>query len=444
MKKIFIILLGIAFILPLYSQENKSETAEQGIQNEAAADDYMEDDEDIETPEKSKSDFSRKYFEIGFDIGAGFDNGIAGTNDIFKKKIVIDMSELAQSISKNGADINFSFSPGFFINVKNISILNNKYDFGLLFNIDGGVKANISKSLFTLISEGNIYQHDSTGSISASGGIFTEIGLRGSTKFEIAGKPLYIGVKPSIFTPVVYIQSGSGITYQLTTKKDDIEGIFVHTKGEINVYTPTSLENVNPGRFIFGDCGFDLSVEGEYPLFPFLDVGASISDMPFAAARLTNLMKLSMTEFDIALPGEDLIAGKEPEIPEIDFNQTYDNSVKLKVHRLLRFDVYARYKPFNSDFLVLRPNMGFSVNINKGDGEGYFNAGLEARLNLINMFTFYIGSGYRETIWMHKAGLNLNLRAFELDLEGALRNQDFAGAFLGRGFNFNLGLRFGW
>jgi hypothetical protein len=155
-------------------------------------------------------------------------------------------------------------------------------------------------------------------------------------------------------------------------------------------------------------------------------------------------MKLSMTEFDIALPGEDLIAGNDPEIPEIDFNQTYDNSVNIKVHRLLRFDVYARYKPFNSEFLVLKPNLGFSVNVNKGDSEGYFNAGLEVLLHPFQMLTVYIASDYRETIWMHKAGINVNLRAFELDLEGALRNQDFAGAFLGRGFNFNLGLRFGW
>jgi len=447
MKKLFIIILGVAFILPLYSQETKPETGEHGVQNEAAAaenGENFEENLDLETPEKGKNGFTRKYFEIGLNVGAGFDNGFIGTNDIFRKKIVIDMSELAQGVPKNGADINFSITPGFFINIKNITILKNKFDFGLLFNVDGNVKANISKSLFTLISEGNINQHDSSGSISASGGIFTEIGLRGSTKFEIAGKPLHVGVKPAIFTPVVYIPSNSGIDYQLTTEKDGKEGIFVHTKGDIKIYSPTSLENIAPGRFIIGDCGFDLSLEGDYPLFPFLDVGARLSNLPFGAATLTNLMKLSMTEFDIALTGEDLISGNDPEIPDIDFDQTYLNSESLKVFRLLRFDVYARYKPFNSEFLVLIPNIGFSVNINKGDGEGFFNAGLEAILQPIGFFKLYIGSDYRETVWMHKAGLNLNLRAFELDLEGALRNQDFTGAFTGRGFNIKLGLRFGW
>ena len=439
MKKLFtIIILGIALILPLYSQES--------VQDEAAAVEDGADVEDIagiETQEKSKIDFSRKIFEIGFDVGAGFDNGFIGTDDIFRKKAVIDMSKIAKDVPKNGADINLSISPGFFINVKNIDILKNKFDFGFLFNIDGGIKMNISKSLFTLIAEGNINKHDSSGSISASGGIFTEMGLRGSTHIEVAGKPLYVGVKPSIFTPVVYIPSNSGIKYQLNTTKDDKEGIFVHTKGEINVYTPTSLENPDIGRFIAGPGGFDISLEGEYPLFKFLDVGAGISKIPFAPAELTNLMKLSMSEFDIALTGEDLLNGKEPEIPEIDFDQTY-SSKKLKVSRLMRFDVYARYKPFDNEFLVLRPNLGFSVNVNKGDGEGFFNVGLEARLNLIDLFVFYIGTDYTESIWMHKAGLNLNLRAFELDFEAALRNQDFGGAFDGRGFNFNLGLRFGW
>jgi len=447
MKIFFTIMLGIALILPLYSQEAENKTdesaAEHSIENEAADGENSEGSSELE-PQKKKKDFARKYFEIGIDTGAGFDNGLANMSDILQKNIVVDLSKLAQGIPDNGIDLDFSPNADFFINIKNITIGEGLWDFGISSNIDGGINANISKSLFTLISEGNIDQHNSSGSISVSGGIFTDISLKGSAKYKIEDKPLYAGIKMSIFTPAVYIPSNSGVSYYLTSKKDGNEGIFVNTKGEINVYTPTSLENADPGRFFIGPSGFDISLEGEYPLFPFLDVGGSLTNIPFAAATLTNLMKLSMTEFDIALSGDDLIAGKNPEIPPVDFNKTYDDSVEFKVYRLLRFDIYARYKPFNSEFLVIRPNIGFSANVNKDDEKGYFNIGLETRLNLINMFTFYIGTGYLENIWKHKAGFNLNFRAFELDLEAALRDQTFAGAFEGRGLNLNLGLRFGW
>ena len=158
---------------------------------------------------------------------------------------------------------------------------------------------------------------------------------------------------------------------------------------------------------------------------------------------------MQMNNFSINMKGEDLITGKEPDAPDLDFNTQFNNKVNKKVLRPFRFDVYARYKPFNfapfdSEFLVLRPNIGFSANVNKGDGKGYFNAGLEARLNLINLFIFYMGSGYQESLWRQRIGFNLNLRAFELDLETIFRAHTFAGSFKGQGFGFNLGLRFGW
>jgi hypothetical protein len=447
MKIFLTIMLGIALIFPLYSQEAENKTgesiAEHSIENEAADGENIEESPELE-PAKKKTDFTRQYFEFGFDAGAGFNNGLVGTGDVLKKNIVVDMSKLAKSISEDGVSFDVNPNADFFINVKNITIGKGLWDFGISSNVDGGINVNVSKSLFTLISKGNIDQHDSSGKISVSGGIFADISLKGSAKYEIAGKPLKAGVKMSIFTPDVYIPSNSGVSYYLTSKKDGDEGIYVHTKGEIKVYTPTSLENPDAGQFIIGPSGFDISLEGEYPLFDFLDVGGSLTNIPFAAATLTNLMSLSMTEFNIALSGEDLIAGKEPEIPEIDFGKSYNNSVSFKVHRLFRFDIYARYKPFNSEFLVIRPNIGFSANVNGGDEKGYFNIGLETRLNLINMFTFYIGTGYLENIWKHKAGFNLNFRAFELDLEAALRDQTFDGAFEGHGFNINLGLRFGW
>jgi len=464
MKKLLTIFLGLALVLPLYSQEDEFETYDDGVGEEVTAGEYIAsdettapEDEPASEPgkkksgsEKKKTDFARQKFEIGLDLGVGFDNGLAGLSDVLRKKVVIDLSKIAGDIPENGAGFNFGLHFDLFMNIKNIHIGQGLWDFGFITNVDGDVNVNIPKSLFDLVADGtSSKQPGSSGKISGSGGIYTEIGIAGSAKYKVAGKTLYVGLKPAIYTPAVYISPSSGISYHLYTDKeiegDKKEGLFLDTAGEISVYTATSFENIEPGRFIFGPTGFDLSMEGEYALFPFLDVGGSISHIPFAPATLTNEMKMGMEPFSIEMIGEELMGGNDPDIPKLEFSDpTYNNNAKKDVHRLFRFDLYARYKPLNSELFVLRPNIGFSANVTKGDEKGYFNAGLEARLNLINLFTLYLGSGIQEEVWRQRVGFALNLRAFELDLQAVFRDQTFDGCFKGRGFEVNLGMRFGW
>jgi len=89
MKKFFIVILGIALILPLYSQEAENKTgesvAEHSVEQEAADGENI-DEGSLELEQvKKKTDFARKYFEIGLDAGAGFNNGLVGISDVLKK-----------------------------------------------------------------------------------------------------------------------------------------------------------------------------------------------------------------------------------------------------------------------------------------------------------------------------------------------------------------------
>jgi len=438
MKKLLIILLSVTVVLPLFA-----------VWGEA-----------VEEEEEGGFDPTRRRFEIGFDLGGGLANGLAPFSDIFKKNIEFDLSKIAQSVPEGGTGLNFGPSIDFYVDIKDITIGEGLWNFGFIIGVDGNVNLNITKSLFTLISEGNINNHDSSGSIGASGGIFTEIGLTSSAKYEVAGRTLRVGVKPTIFTPAVYIPSSSKITYNMSSTNDKgEEGIFITTGGGLEIYTPTSIASLDdsdigggspdpfePSRFIIGPSGFDLSLEGEYyNIIPFLDAGIRISNIPFAPATLKNLMTMNMSEFNIGVTGEQLLSGSgdEQETPEIDFTKEYTLSEK-QVFRPFRLDLFARYRPLKSNWLIIKPNLGFSVNVNKGDEKGYFNAGLEVRTNIIKVFTFYVSSSYREELWRQKAGLGINVRAFELDLEGSLMDQTFDGCFMGRGFDFNVGLRFGW
>jgi hypothetical protein len=434
MKYIFIILLSIALSLPLYAQgtEAASETdalqSESDILNEdgeALAEDDTE--EDFELAEARKRTWTRQHFDLGLGIGkvaVGFDNGFTGVTKILKKNVEIDLGAIADKISKNGANINFDLllSP-LYLNIKNREIKGGLWDFGLSVAVDGDVNINFPESLFTLLSEGNINKHSFNGMISASGGVFAGIGISGSAKYD----KLRVGFKPVFFAPLVYIPK-SGIDFYL----DSEDYISVRTSGGISVYSPFTENGAVK-------IGVDLTIEGEYNLFPFLDVGGSFSQIPFVPATLEKRMRMTMDEFEFEM--EDPLTKDIPSVPELGFTNVYD-SEKIRALRPMRFDIYARYKPFETEFLVVKPNMGFSVNFAKK--KGYFNAGAEAELNLKDLFKVHLGMGAQDAIWKHRLGFVLNLRALEFALEASLRSQSFTGSFTGQGFGLATGLSFGW
>jgi len=145
---------------------------------------------------------------------------------------------------------------------------------------------------------------------------------------------------------------------------------------------------------------------------------------------------------DLNISGQDLMDGEGLDLPDIEFNEEYDFAEK-KVYRPMRFDVYARFKPFfGTELIVLRPSVGSTVDMD--DGEWYFNMGAEARLNLANIFIPYLSVNLEEGVWTNRLGFALNFRAFELDLEAALQSQSFIDSFSVKGLSLNLGVRFGW
>jgi len=441
MKKILALFLGIVLILPLYSQKNK-------------------------TVEKKEKEYTRQSFELGLagGLGAGFDNTIIGTTEIFRKKIEIDLTEFADRVLEDGADINFGgFADILSFDIKNINIGQGLWNFGLTTNVDGNINFNISESLFTLIAEGNAGNHNNSGKIGGKGGIFSEMGIPISAKYQVADRTLTIGLKPSLYTPVVYIPSGTGITYNLYTRQDPVTqepasdkdekakyGLFLDTDGGLDIYTSTSFDNIKAAEFVFGRNGFDISMDVEYCLFPSLDIGVSLSQIPIAPATLTNGMRMSLDDSYAYIDAEKMINSEDAVNADFNLDTDYFTNRNLQVYRPFRFDFYMCYKPIahffpdNAKLIFIKPNIGLSVNLTKGDEKNYYNAGLEIGLNLKDIFILYIGSGYREEIWKQKAGFALNFRLFELDFEASLRSRTFEGCFEGQGMGLFLGTRWGW
>jgi hypothetical protein len=114
----------------------------------------------------------------------------------------------------------------------------------------------------------------------------------------------------------------------------------------------------------------------------------------------------------------------------------------LKIYRPLRFDFYNIFRPFKSDILSIRPNIGFTTLT--ASEKVYFNMGNRVTLDLARIFAVYFDSGLEEGLWRHKLGFELNLRVFELDFEAAMRSQNYLTSWMAAGVSARLGISLGF
>jgi hypothetical protein len=388
---------------------------------------------------------ARRFFEIGVDAAAGFANNLLGAEDILKKNIVIDLNKFAD-VREDGFWINAGLDTAAFINVAfgekvtgSCKVNPGENGFGLSVGASGGVFANIPKSLLTFLGEGNINAHSPNGDFIAYGGVFADAEV--DVHFKIA-KKLRIGIVPAMYVPIIYIPKSS-IHYRLEAE----DALKFNTSGEINVYSPFSLEDLSniaiDADSLLDAKGFDLSLNTSYDILSFLNIGADIIHIPLIPSHLKYQMNITG---NIAVDGSELIAGGSLDIPNLDtvIQQNYASNASKSVMRPLRFDFYGRFHWGNKrfDWLSIRPNIGFTM-LNPAE-EFWFNAGLDLRLNLANILIFHIGTGYEETLWKHRAGFALNLRVFELDVEVGLQSQDFVKSFQLTGLQAGVGVRIGF
>ncbi|MDR2397685.1 MAG: hypothetical protein LBD74_02880 [Spirochaetaceae bacterium] len=367
----------------------------------------------------------RRIVEFGTDIGVGLANNLTGLNDILKKHIYLDLNSLSSNIKRTGVSINADLDTEVFLNV-NIG----NWGFGVSGGVEGSINGNLPKSLFTLIAQGNRDTYVLDGDITLFGGIFADTTLKGRAKF---GK-LTVGLSPAVFVPLIYIPK-STITYCLDTE----ETLQAWAESDIRVYSPFSLEDMDTSTAMQG-AGVDLSLSAEYELLPLLDLGGVLSHIPLGGAELRHEMRISFDHFGI--DGSNLLQDQTLDIPEFALKQEYYTG-SYRAFRPLRLDLYALYRPLGVELFTIRPNIGFTHVFGAGIPP-YFNAGLEFRLNVFRIFFLHLGTGYEESLWRHRVGLAVNLRVFELDLEGGLRSQDFDKSFNLLGAGLKLGLRFGF
>ncbi|MDR0709300.1 MAG: hypothetical protein LBF77_04460 [Spirochaetaceae bacterium] len=370
-----------------------------------------------------------------FSLEAGLGNNLIGLGEFFKKQIVIDLNKLNDRIDANGIGWNADFNLMLMqINVNPTQ----RWGGGFGVNTTGRFDLTIPKGLLDLIANGNESQPKNEGEFVVSGSVFYAIELNAHGTLPVLDGKLTIGFDPAYYSPLVYIPR-SGINYTL----DTADKLMLSSGGKFRAYTPVNTTKTSAGDF-FSSGGVDFSLSAEYALFSRLDLGLSLSHIPLVPARLNSGYEFSLSNTEIINLDDinNIDLNNLIKTPELTGNGDFVSLPEIMVFRPLRFDFYNIFRPFDNDFLSVRPNIGFTA-LNASE-EVYLNMGTRVTLDLDRIFAVYLDSGLEEGLWRHKMGFELNLRAFELDLEAGMRSQNYLASWTASGASVKLGIAFGW
>jgi hypothetical protein len=391
----------------------------------------------LDNPKVTSRHLDRKrIFEFRLaNFEAKFGNNLVSLGDIFKKQIVIDFNKLNDRIDANGVGLNAD------LNVTPIQINVNptqRWGGGFGVNASGRFDLTIPKGLLDLIAKGNEGQPKNEGEFIVSGSAFYAIELSSHGTLPVLDGKLTIGFDPAYYSPLFYIPR-SGISYTL----DTTDKLMLSSGGKFRAYSPLNTKKISAGDF-FSSGGVDFSLSAEYALFSRLDLGLSLSHIPLVPARLSTGYEFTLSDTEIIKLDDinNIDLNNLIKIPELTGNENFTSLPAIMVFRPLRFDFYNIFRPFDNDFLSIRPNIGFTaLNANE---EIYLNMGTRVTLDLDRTFSVYLDSGLEEGLWRHKLGIELNLRAFELGIEAAMRSQSYLTSWTASGASVKFGLAFGW
>lgn len=384
----------------------------------------------------SWADKSRRIFELGFDVNIAASNNYIGLTDLMTETLVIDLDQISKDLSSSGFRVAAEGGADFFMNL-NLK----KLQLGLFTNIQGTGFSSLPGSLFELLAEGNEIDKAYKGDLQMWGDLNLEMGANVASKIETPIGPIQIKIEPVYYMPLLHLHKPTA-SYMFETKND---GTVVATGiAEIPIYSVISLENIDGSVDIggavgtlFSSGGLDLSVTGDYQLFPFLSVGATLTQVPIVPARMKN-RSLLKAKFSVeTLSVLESIDSGDPFTTTENSEFIYD-SEDIMFIRPLKFGTHAAYQPFGK-LLTVTPNLGL----------GYYDSlfmefGLEGKLNLANIFIFSLSTAYEDLVWKEQIGFVLNFRVVELHLLVGSYSPSFLKSFTLAGAGATLGMRFGF
>jgi hypothetical protein len=372
------------------------------------------------------------YYSMGMATNLPFGpTAILGAGDNEWKengKLIMDFSKIAddQFLSEDGAKVNFMFdfnfidfawqgkNPGYDKTNKNPNEIYKDWGWGFsLSKISSRLDFGISEDLVHFIGKGNQNDRVVDAAFYMSGSVFEETISGNWHKENFIIPKLYVSIGAAHYIPLVYMPR-SEVKATIDTSGENTK---ITLKGDIQGYTAAKIRDDSFGGMDFG--GFDLSLKAEYALFPILDIGISAANIPIVPAHLTTQFTMDFNK--TIIDGENFF--DDPTLDtDIDTDLKYSSADKWVV-RPMRWDLYSLFRPLGKDFLVLKPNIGFTA-INPSE-ETYFNLGLETDLNVTRWFTVSFFTGTYDGLARNRIGLDFNWYVLPIFIYLDMRSQSY-------------------
>ena len=399
--------------------------------------------------------FAHRFFEIKLDVPVNVSNNLVSLTDIFQETAIIDLPQIADNVSFNGASIKAGASPSFGI----------KLDIprGLILGISVGAEADVgiglSKDLFEFLGHGNENMKNKF-NMSASNtyaDLFATATLTGGwntkkSKLEISG---------TAFNSIAHFDANeTGATIFLD---DENNKTSFEANVKANAYTAVKSEDISNVQALLnsinGNVGFDISGKYQYDIFRFLTVGAQ-ARIPLAPSKMNVGYKIDYNiekefSFDELLGGSSDSDEEEDttEVPKLEEEEeTEDNGIlgapiALKtpyaIHRPLKIGVSANFHPFGtllttSGYVGLGFRHPFASAINKANGgvdetKFYVDYSVEGRLSLWNILSLSLSHSYMDELFKNEMALAFNIRLVEVDAGVSFQSPNFTKSFTGAG-----------
>jgi hypothetical protein len=350
-------------------------------------------------------------------------NNFIGAPDVLQETIKINVKELASRVGAEGMrfNVDMMFRSAMHFN-------GDTKGFGLFTGLDGRLDMAVPDTLFAILRG----ETQTSGTFSVSGAVFAEAGFH--RYFDV--NKWRVDIRPAWFIPLVYIPL-SEVEFAFDTEDSLNLGSF----GTATAYLPVNL-NKSGAAMLNNFGGLDFSVAVEYALFPILDVGLDVVHIPFMPSRLSNKAQASI-DGDILEDMSVIDIIQDPGSLSLQFDPDYAlEAAEIYVTRPFSMNTWVLYRPFRTDLLGVKPHIGFTTNT--PSGKTHFNMGLELELNVSRTFFFTLRSGLENGIWRHGAGIGLNLRVFQLNIDAALASQDYLASWQGRGLSVGTGIHVGF
>lgn len=364
--------------------------------------------------------FGDRFFEIKAGVDLGLSNNATTIDRILKENLEIDLKDLASRVPDSGFDLSLFAKPGVQTKLA-IGPFSLAFQSGLeMHNI-----TNIGDDLFDFLGYGNNLGQTITVDVKDDLDVFAYYQIALGLKF----KRFNIKLAPSVFLPLV---ATSGKIGDITVENDALGNFNLNMNLNAKLYSVVDIQKIREMEIdpyaLIKNAGYDLAGQLDLPLSKKLLVSA-YARVPLVPGTLNTVSTLTGSYSFTAN-----LATQSYNSSDFQYQIGSGSQADYKIHRPLKAALYVDYYPIKN-FLCLHLGGGAGIFRPFSDEIHWYPeyiAGLN--LNLLGIVKMNLSTEYTDRVFVHQAGLSLNVRLIEITTGVSAQSSDFVKSFTGAGF----------